>query len=229
LTVTITNGFNFDPLRPSASARGYMTLSVQNAGTVVGRDSIDGTVTPLPPSGTMVCKIPLIGTVTASGGLQVGMQVYSPAGDPVTMNASSSITISGSVGALFLSQVQVDLANQSVSARPIAIDLSAIDSAIVRRVGGATLQMTVNNPFNVSGNLVLTFSGQSAISKSIAIAGGTTTPSVTFTESEIQSLLGRNVTIAVAGTVSGSSVAIEPRQSLSVTSRLVLTLDVGGK
>jgi hypothetical protein len=157
------------------------------------------------------------------------MQVYSPAGDPVTMDASGAITISGSVGAVFLSQVLVDLANQSVSARPNAIDLSGVDSAVVRRASGATLQMTMNNPFNVSGNLALTFTGQSPISKSVAIANGMTTPSVTFTASEIQSLLGRNVTIAVAGTVSGSGVVIEPRQSLSVTSRLVLTLDVGGK
>ena len=57
LTVTITNGFNFDPLRPSATARGYMTLFVQNAGTAVGRLDRRGGY-PLPASGSLVCKIP---------------------------------------------------------------------------------------------------------------------------------------------------------------------------
>lgn len=228
LTVTVTNGFNFDPLRPSATARGYLILTVQNGGANVGRDSIDGAITPLPASGTLVRKIPLAGTVSSAGGLQVAMQLNSPIGDPVTIDASRTISVSGSTGAVRVSSAKVNLANQNVSAAPTTLGLSGVDSTISRRTGGATLQMTVTNPFNVSGNLNVTLTGQSAITKSIPLAGGTTTPSMTFTQDEIRSLLGQTVTVTIAGTVNGSNVTLTPGQTATVASRLVLTLNVGG-
>lgn len=229
LTVTISNGFNFDPLRPSASARGYLTLTVKNGATVVGRDSADGATTALPPSGTLIRKVPLSGTVSAAGGLQVSMQLSSPAGDPVMMDASRTISVSGSTGPVFVSAVQVNLANQSVTAAPSTIDLGGVDSSITKRVSGATLDMTVTNPFNVSGTLLITLTGASPITKSIVLDGSLTKPSLAFTQGEIQELLGHNVTMTVAGTVGGSNVAVQPGQAVSVASRLVLTLNVGGK
>lgn len=228
LTVTVSNGFNFDPLRPSASARGYLILTVQNSGTSVGRDSIDGANTPLPASGTLVRKIPLSGTVSSAGGLQVVMQLNSPIGDPVMIDASRTISVSGSTGTVLVSSAKVNLANQNVSAAPTTLGLSGVDSTISRRTGGATLQMTVTNPFNVSGNLNVTFTGQSSITKSIPLAGGTTTPSMTFTQDEIRSLLGQTVTVTIAGTVNGSNVTLTPGQTATVASRLLLTLNVGG-
>jgi hypothetical protein len=229
LTVTINNGFNFDPLRPSASVRGYMILTVQSGATTVGRDSIDGAVTPMPASGTLVRKVPLSGAVSGTSGLQVGMQLNSPAGDPVTIDASRTISISGSVGTVYVSSAQVNLANQNVSAAPSSLNLSSVDSSITRRAGAATLELAVDNPFNVSGNLNVTLSGQSPITKSVALSSGSTSPNVTFTESEVRSLLGQNVTMTIVGTVNGSNVTVTPGQTVTVTSRLVLTLTVGGK
>jgi hypothetical protein len=228
LTVTISNGFNFDPLRPSASARGYMILTVQSGATIVGRDSIDGAVTPMPASGTLVRKVPLSGAVSGASGLQVGMQLNSPTGDPVTIDASRTITISCSAGTVHVSSAQVNLANQNVSATPSSLNLSSVDSSITRRAGSATLQLTVNNPFNVSGNLNVTLAGQSPITKSVALASGSTSPNVTFTETEVRSLLGQNVTMTIVGIVNGSNVTVTPGQTVTVTSRLVLTLNVGG-
>ncbi|MGH7618768.1 MAG: hypothetical protein ACREPM_16225 [Gemmatimonadaceae bacterium] len=228
LTVTINNGFNFDPLRPSASARGYLILTVQSGGTVVGRDSIDGATTPLPASGMLVRKVPLSGAVSSGGGLQVGMTLNSPAGDPVVIDAARTITVSGSAGQVFVSSAQVNLANQTISAAPSAINLGGVDSSITNRAGGATLEMTVTNPFSVTGNLNITFSGRSQISKTMQLAGGTTSPTVTFSQSEIRSLLGQDVTMTIGGTVNGSNVTVMPGQTVTVSSRLVLTLNVGG-
>jgi hypothetical protein len=145
------------------------------------------------------------------------------------MDASRTITISGSAGTVYLSSAQVNLANQTVSATPSTLNLSSVDSSITKRAGGATLQLSVNNPFNVSGNLNVTLSGQSPITKSVALASGSTSPNVTFTETEVRSLLGQNVTMTIAGTVNGSNVTVTPGQTVTVTSRLVLTLTVGGK
>jgi hypothetical protein len=96
-------------------------------------------------------------------------------------------------------------------------------------VSGATLEMTVNNPFDVSGTLDVTLAGASPITKSIVLTAGMTKPSMTFTKDEIQDLLGHDVAMTVAGSVSGSNVAVQPGQTVSVSSRLVLTLNVGGK
>jgi hypothetical protein len=157
------------------------------------------------------------------------MQLNSPAGDPVIIDASRSITISGSAGVVYLSTAQVNLANQSISATPSSLNLASVDSSITKGAGAATLELSVSNPFAVSGNLNVTLTGQSPITKSVPLASGSTSPSVTFTESEVRSLLGQNVTMAIVGTVNGSNVSVTPGQTVTVTSRLVLTLTVGGK
>jgi hypothetical protein len=229
LTVTISNGYNFDPLRPGAGSYGYLILTVRNGTTIVGRDSANGVTTALPPSGTLVRKVPLSGTVSAAGGLQISTQIESPTGDPVLIDASRSIRVTGATGPVFVSSALVNLLNQNVSAAPSTIGLGGVDSSITKRVIGATLEMTVNNPFDVSGTLAITLTGASLITKSIVLTGGTTRPSMTFTQNEIQDLLGHNVAMTVAGTVSGSGVAVQPGQTVSVASRLVLTLNVGGK
>lgn len=229
LTVTISNGFNFDPLRPGAGAYGYLILSVLNGPTVVGRDSADGATTGLPASGTLVRKIPLSGSLSAASGLQVSMQINSPTGDPIVIDASRSISVTGSTGPVLVSSARVNLINQNVTASPSTIDLGGVDSSITRRVSGATLEMTVDNPFDVAGTLDITLHGASPIRKSIVLTAGITKPSMTFSQDEIQDLLGHNIAMTVAGTVSGSNVAVQPGQTVSVSSRLVLTLNVGGK
>jgi len=227
LTVTITNGFNFDPIRPSASARGYFTIVVTSGANVVGRDSVDGATTALAANSTLVRKIPLAGTVSGAGGLQVTSQLNSPLGDPVVIDVSRQISLSASVGSVFVSSAQVTLANQNVSSPPTEMDLSGIDSTIVRRADGASLLLNIVNPFNATGNLKVDLAGSSVISKSIALTGGSSTPSVTFTRDEIRALLGQKVSVTFSGAVNGSNVTIQPGQILSVTSRLQLSLTVG--
>ena len=82
----------------------------------------------------------------------------SPAGDAVTIDASRSFSVSGSAGTVFVSSGAGErLTNQSVSATPpISLNLSesANASPITRRVGGAIVLLTVNNPLNVTGSLV---------------------------------------------------------------------------
>jgi len=227
LTVSITNGFNFDPIRPSAGARGYFTITVTSGANVVGRDSVDGSTTALAANSTLVRRIPLAGTVSGSGGLQVTSQLNSPLGDPVTIDVSRQISLSASVGTVYVSSAQVSLANQNVSSPPTEMDLSGIDSTIVRRANGASLLLAVDNPFNATGTLKVDLVGGSTITKSIVLTGGSSTPSVDFTGDEIRALLGQKVSVTFSGAVNGANVTIQPGQSLSVTSRLQLSLTVG--
>ena len=59
----------------------------------------------------------------------------------------------GPLGTFSVSAAQVAIANQSVSSSASALDLASVDSSITKRVGGGSLLMNVNNPFNVTGNL----------------------------------------------------------------------------
>ena len=230
LTLTINNGYNFDPLRPSATARGYLLVDVKSGSTTIGRDSIDGAVTPLAPNATLQRKIPLSGTINGANGIQVNTMINSPAGDPIAIDVGRTITVSGSVGAFFVSSAQVSIANQPVSASPSDLDLSGVDSTITKRLGGGSLLLKIDNPFNVAGNLSVTFAGASMpIQKSLTLSGGTTTPTIPFTKDELAAMFGRKVFVGFSGSVNGATVVVAPNQAVSVSSRLQVALTVGGK
>lgn len=232
ITVAVTNGYNFDPIRPSATARGYLIIQIVSGSVVVGRDSVDGSTTAMSPGSTVTQTIPLSGTVSGAGGLQVTITLNSPLGDPVLMDASRSITVTGSVagGQLFIAAAQVSVTGQNVSAAGQNLDLKSVSASVGRHASGGSLILTVNNPFAVTGTVNVTITGGGiALTKSIALVAGQSSPLITFSQSEIQSLIGSQLTVGFAGTVSGGSVTVQPGQILSVSSRLQIALNtVGG-
>lgn len=229
LRVAVKNGFNFDPIRPSASARGYVVIRVMSGATLIGRDSVDGTTLPLAPGDSLVRKIPLSGTITGASGIVVSATINSPLGDPVPVDTSRSISVTGSIGTFYVSSAQVNVAAQPITAAPSSLDLSSVDPSISKRANGGSLLLTVSNPFNVTGNLSVIFTGGAyTITKQLALTNGSSTPTLVFTKNELQALLGWNVSIGYSGTVAGSSVTVAPGQVVSVSSRLQIALSVGG-
>lgn len=230
LTLSIANGFNFDPIRPSATARGYLVVRVSSGSVTVGRDSIDGNASALAAGSTTTRKVPLSGTVTGSGGLQITTMLVSPLGDPITIDMAQHINVTGSTGPFFISAAAVNLANQSVSSTATNLDLSGIDSTITDHIESASMMLTVDNPFGATGNLTMTMTGSGApVVKPVTLSAGTTNPVISLTKDEIQSLLGNDIGIAFSGTVNGSNVSITPGQTLAVSSRLQLGINTGGK
>jgi hypothetical protein len=230
ISVAITNGFTFDPLRPSSSARGHLLIMVRNGSTTIGRDSIDGSTTALAAGATLVRKIPLTGTITGANGIQVSTSMLSPLGDNVLIDVSRTVSAVASLGTFFISHAQVNVANQAVTSAPTALDLSGMDTTLTKHVSSGTLLLTVANPFNVAGNLAVTVGGAaSPIQKTLTLAGGTTKPSIEFTKAELASMFGRNLSLTFNGNVTGSSVVVAPGQVVSVGSRLRLTVAVGAK
>src|SRR5262249_49860938 len=153
--------------------------------------------------------IPLSGTINGANGIQVNTTINSPAGDPIAIDVARTITVSGSVGAFFVSSAQVNIANQPVSASPSDLDLSNVDSTITKRLGGGSLLLKVNNPFNVAGNMSVTFAGASMpIQKSLALSGGTTAPAIPFTKSELAAMFGRRISVGFNGSVNGATVVV---------------------
>jgi len=230
LSVSLANGLNFDPLRPSNTARGSLLIVVRNGSTVIGRDSIDGTTTPLSPGTTVVRKIPLSGTINAAGGIQVSMSLDSPAGDAVLMDVSRSIAMTASLGAFFVSSARVSVSSQPISAAPTELDLSSVDSTVSRRIGSGSLLFEIVNPFDVTGALAVNVVGAAMpIQKTLPIAGGTTSPSIEFTKTELAAMFGRKISLAYTGSVRGGTVDVAPGQVVSVASRFKVSIAAGGQ
>jgi hypothetical protein len=230
LTVSINNGFNFDPIRPSATARGYLVIRVANGTTTVGRDSIDGSALALAAGTTVSRKIPLTGTIAAASGLQISTTLNSPLGDPVNINTAQQITVTGTTGSLFISSASVSLSNQSISSSSTDFDLSDVDKSITDHLDSGQLLLTVTNPFSATGNMTVTLSGGSTpIVKQVTLSTGTSTPSISLTKSDLEALFGHKITIKFAGTVNGTNVTVSPGQTVSVVSRLQIAINTGGK
>ena len=230
LAVTLTNGFNFDPIRPSASNRGWLVITVKNGAATIGRDSIDGNNLAFPASTNLVRKIALTGTITGANGIQVLTSLNSPVGDPVLIDVSRTVGVTGTFGTFSISAAQVAVANQSVSSSASDLDLASIDSSITKRVGGGSLLLNVGNPFNVTGNLTVNFAGAAMpIQKTVPLTGGVSSPTITFTKSELSAMFGRKIAMTLSGNVTGASATVAPGQVVSVASRLQVALTVGGK
>lgn len=235
LQVNVTNNYTFDPIRPSAaaaSARGYAVITITSGTTIVGKDSIDGAVFALPANGgTLARSVPLSGAISGASPLTMTVVLNSPAGDAVLIDASRTIVVSATPNSLKVASANVAVVNRQVSTST-TINLSGIDKSITDHVQSGSLVLNIANPFAVTGTLSVRLAPASgtAIVKSVPLVGGSSAPSLTFTKSEIASLLGQNVTLTISGPVNatGGSVSVSPNQVVSVTTKLDLAIEVGG-
>ncbi len=244
---TINNGFNFDPIRPQAGSNvtntGNMTLTVNNGAATLGTLTILGTTSAITASAISTFTLPLAGTITGSQPLSVTMTLTSPAGSNVTINTSQVISISA-VPTINISSATVSIGAQAVNAPADTVDMSNIDSTIIKRVKDTsatqgTMFLTITNPFTVGGAMNVNFSsapGSPAIvpiTKSVTLtaAANGTTPNVSsvtipFSGTELRHLLGHKLLIAFGGQTNAGSLTVTPGQLVSVSSRLQLILNL---
>jgi hypothetical protein len=231
LAISIASTLSFDPLRPSASAsapRGWMKLVVSNGSFVVGVDSVNGSTLAIPAGATVLRRIPLVGSVSASSPIRIDATLYSPAGDPVAANPSETVTLSAAAPNMRVSSVQVSVVGRNVSANPMEQDLRDITSDVTDRVQYGSLIFSIDNPVSVQGTLAVRLTAPGVtIDKTMAVAPGATVRTVEFTRDELRSLFGKTVTVSVSGPVSstGTSVQLTPKQVIAVTTRLDIVLN----
>ena len=232
LQLSIKNNYNFDPLRPSAaagSATGFAVITVSSGANVIGKDSVNGATTSFGSGTTLVRPIALSGSISGSSGVTIAMTINSPAGDPVTINSALTIVATASVPQpIKITGVSVNVSGKSVT-KAANFDLKKVDSTIIRHATGGMLLLAIANPFNVSGPFTLTLNGYGApIVRTINITAGSSNVTATFTQAEIQRILGNDVTYTLTGTVNGaSSIPITPKQVVAVTARFQVGLEVG--
>jgi hypothetical protein len=244
---TINNGYNFDPIRPQAGSAttntGTLTLTVNSGAATLGILTVLGTQSPIPAGAVSSFTLPLSGTINGAQPISVTMTMTSPAGSNVTINTSQVFSVS-SVPTINISTANVSIAAQPIAAAPDTVDMSKIDSTIIKRVRDTTgtegtLFLTITNPFTVGGAMTVNFSSPAGtpaivpITKNVtltAAANGTTpnvsTVAVDLSGKELRSILGHNLLIGFAGNTGAGSLTATPSQKISVTARLQLNFSI---
>ena len=234
VAVSITNGFGFDPIRPSAAARGSLTVTMASGSSPIGTLTLDGTTDALPANSTVERTVTLSGAAIG-GKIAVQLIVDSPAGDPVRIDPGQRFSLRATPQSIRLSDVTVAVSQKRVTVQPVELNVGDIDPSLIDRVKAGALVLDIANPFNVAGNLTITIAGPSVnITRPIQLLPGNTAPRVQFTQQEIQSILGRSgVTLAATGLVSAihvdtlgavGVVRVAPSQAVQVNAQLELTL-----
>jgi len=234
---SLANNLSFDPLRVNtvtANPQGYMIVVVRSGTLVLGRDSVNGTTTPFPAGATLARSIPVgPGAITAP--ISVDLTVTSPVGDHNEfINANGTLNMTAAIANLRVGNVQINVPGTAITNQPNTIDLAGLDKKITDHVQSAALEMAIDNPWTVAGNLTVDFTAAAAtIAKTVALPGGTTPPAtqvrtVALTAIDMQQLFGKQVVLSISGGItSPGPVIVSPKQKVSIANRLVLTIRTG--
>jgi hypothetical protein len=165
------------------------------------------------------------------GPLTVAATVTSPQGAPVVINTAQALTILGTLQDVAVSDASVTVAAKAINTSASTFDLSGIDATIRDRLLGGALRLSVANPFGVTGALSLTLAGGGVtVTKPLALAAGTSTPSIAFSQQELTSMAGKNLALTLTGPVSASAaVRVTPRDRVTVGARLEITMSTEAK
>jgi hypothetical protein len=254
VTLQITNGFSFDPLRVKTIApastdpnlQGRLVIVIRSGSLVVGRDSLNGVGTALPPGAVLNRTINLL-SGNIGGALAVDLTLTSPPSDnnvPINANALMSATMA--IPDLRVASMRINVVNRTMSSLAgDSIPLGDLPEAAKKHIVRGGLDMTITNPFNVTGNLGVSFgygsTPDSVITKTVSITpGAAVRQAVTLDSVEMSNLFGKvdcgllcedsfegpkKVALTVSGTVNSTApIDVTPKQKVIVVNRLILTV-----
>ena len=235
IQVRVANHLGFDPIRPAAaagSARGQITITVRNAGVVLGSHTIDGGVTSFPPGAVRIETVTLAAaglprTIGGTVGLEV--MIVSPTGDPVAINTAESISMEAADAEVRATAAMVRVHGRTVTADPMTLDLSGLEAELTDRVLRGALLLDIDNPFAIGGVLTATLSAPGVtLVRPLDVAPGISQARLSFSGDELRSLFGpAPVSLSVTGPLSAvpvGLVTVRPAQQLTAAGRLELFL-----
>jgi len=221
--VSVTNRLGFDPLRPSAAARGRMTLTLRSGGVQIGQSVVvEGASQAFPPGAVLHRELNVSGAFVA-GPIAVEVAVDSPAGDPVLIAQGSSLDATATPLDVRVASATVAVQGRLLTSAEVDIDLSSVGDAVRDRVKRGSMRVSIANPFLVSGTLTLRLSTSNVtVVKPLVLAPGTTEVVVPLGREELRALLGRRVALQLSGAVwgFGAGVLVAPPDAVSAVSRL---------
>lgn len=226
VTLKLVNNLGFDPIRPSATARGTMSVTLRRGTTAVASYVMDGNTIDFPNGINRTVNIPLSAFVYDQA-LTAEVNINSPAGDPVLINTSNSVTIIAGPVRANIPQVTVNVASQTFGDTN-ELDLSDLETDLGDKILGGGIRFQFQNPFNVGGSFSLVIIGPGvSINRSITMtANGTSSGRVSLTAAELQSLLGKVLEVQVNGSFSapGGQLTLTPDQVAIISTDLELAI-----
>ena len=243
---TLTHDFGFDPLVPSADGaaeKGWLVIRVRSGSAVLAADSVNGSSATLAPNVAHTRSVAVDASPASprhvNGPITVTVTLYSPAGDPVTINDAQSLHVNVVPRGLSVSQASVSLPAKTIISRQKTVDLSGLGGEVSGRVQGGSVVLTIRNPFAVEGQLTatLTAPGAAPVSRDLTFpVGGLSSPPtvlrVPLTADELARLMGSsNVTVDVSGNVTApnGAVTVTPTQVFGVSTMLEIILSTTGR
>lgn len=229
--IALTNGFDFDPIRPGATAdSGSLTITVTSGGATVATFVIDGADRAFPP-GTTINETLAFQPSTITDALTFEFTVDSPAGDPTTVDPADELSASIQSTGVLVSEATVAASSLPIEGAEMELDLADVEEG--DRFKEGTIFLEIQNPFSLTGQLTMTVDPAGPAGpfvKPVALVAGESEASVTFVEAEIQQMIGAVNTITIDGVVSavGGGVTVRPDMVIGVETRLRVTVEVGG-
>jgi len=233
--ILLENGLNFDPIRPGATATGSLTVEIRDSSDddLLGSVVVDGVTSSLPPGGSLSETIVLMPT-SVEGELIVDVAVNSPLGDPVVLDRSLAFSATGTAVGIEVSDVTVDVSNQSVELDPVVLDTEDLDVELIERIQSGDIVLDLANPFGVSADLTLEIRGPgiATLTRNLTLSDDPeSTTRLSYTGTELQSFLGRpGITLEGSGVVNSGAgfLRVSPTDELVLDASLDVTLVVGG-
>ena len=231
IDIALTNGFDFDPIRPGAAAdSGSITITVTSGGATVASLVIDGADRAFPPGAT-INETLTFQPSTIAGALAFAFTVDSPEGDVTTLDPADELSVSIESTGVLASEATVAASSLPIEGAVVELDLADVD--IGDRIREGTIFLEIQNPFSLTGDLSLTVDPEGPAGpfvEAVALVQGESEASVTFDEAEIQQMIGAVNTLTIDGVVSavGGGVTVRPDMVIAVETRLRVTVEVGG-
>lgn len=231
--LSIQHDFNFDPLRPSddpAAERGFLVAAVLSDGAVVARDSISGHDTAF-PAGQALTPDLQYESAEVGDQLQLRLRIYSPTGDATTFDAGDDLTVALAPTTVEIAEASFPLSQQTIGPEVRSVAL-AFDSTLIDRVQSGALLMAVANPFDVTGEVNVSFQlPERTIQRTVPLTEGATTERVEFSGQDLRDILAADgLEMALEGAVAGTdgTVTVSPGEEVDFDLELELIVLVGG-
>jgi hypothetical protein len=226
--VVISNTLTFDPIRPSATARGRIVAVARDAdGRALGEAIVDGATAALPPGGSVAFHFPITAT-DARGPVEVEVRVESPAGDPVHIDVNGRLELRVGPAVLTVTEADVRIQAEPFESPVVEFVPGEVDEAIADRVQGAEVRLYVDNPLGLSGPIDVEITVSfGVIRRTLQLAPGQSVLTLQLTRSEVRHmLLSPTGQIMVRGTVSapGGIATVRPEHTFGFTPEILITL-----
>jgi len=227
--VRLSHSFSFDPLRPSATARGRLIASLLHGGSTLASVTIRGEDESFPPNTPKIRTLALPSGTSIAGPIRVEVSIESPAGDPARIDTAAVLDVRAAPRDIRVSEARVRVQDKRVDVDAVQVDLQDVEPTIRNRVEGGAFVFELANPFPITGTLELRIqAGGRLITKSLSVSPGPSTQRVSFSRDELRAMFGNRNLMSASGPVSaaGGVVAVRPNQILVVKTTIDFLLRI---